>query len=86
MRGLWLAAGAAIGLSACAATPPEEVTPKLQAATAIAIQAPDASAIAITDPQSFPAKWQWRATFNGRTYACDADNLMRLPSCTASES
>lgn len=86
MKGLLLAAGAAIGLSACAGASPEEVTPRLQQATAVAIKAPDASAISIANPERFPAKWQWRATLDGRTYVCDADNLMRLPSCTASES
>jgi len=86
MKGLWLAAGAAIGLSACAGAPAEEVTPKLQQATAIAIKAPDASLITIENPERFPAKWQWRAKAGGQTYACDADNLMRLPSCTASAS
>lgn len=86
MKGVWLAACAAIGLSACAATPAEEVTPQLQQATATAINAPDASAIEIANAERFPAKWQWQAKVGGRTYACDADNLMRLPSCTANES
>lgn len=76
---------AMIGLGACAAGAPsdEEVAGKLKAVTAQAITASDPSAIEIESPERFAAKWQWRATHAGKSYACDADNQMRLPSCTA---
>ena len=85
MKGLLLAGVLAgvLGVGACAATSTEDATPKLQQVTAAAISAPDAGAIRIESQQRFPAKWEWRATHEGQTYACDADNLLRLPSCTA---
>lgn len=78
---------AVIGLGACAAGAPTEaeVVGKLQAVTAQAVAAADPAAIEIVSPERFPAKWQWRANVAGKSYACDADNQMRLPSCTAIE-
>jgi len=77
---------AAAGLTACAAPAPAEVkdvTGSLQKLTAGAISAPDATAIKIENPQRFPAKWQWRATYQGKSFDCDSDNQFRLPSCMA---
>ncbi len=86
MKGLFLGAVGLIGLSACAGTSAEDVTAKLQQVTAQTIHIGDPAGIQIESRERFAAKWQWRATFQGQTYDCDADNLMRLPSCTAATS
>jgi hypothetical protein len=83
MKELLLGAVALIGLSACAGTSGEDVTAKLQQVTAQTIRVGDPGGILIVNQERFAAKWQWRATFQGQTYDCDADNLLRLPSCTA---
>jgi hypothetical protein len=37
--------------------------------------------IAISQLESGAAKWTWRAQTGGKTYECDADELLRLPDC-----
>lgn len=73
-----------VGLAACTAGVPsnEEVTASLQKVTASVIAAPDPLAIGIEEPERLAAKWEWRAVYAGKTYNCNADNLMRLPDCT----
>lgn len=75
----------ALLLSACAAPSltDGEITAKLKEATAAAIAGASPAAIEISAPERLPAKWEWRASFDGKSFACDADDHMRLPSCTA---
>jgi hypothetical protein len=74
----------AASLSACDAGVPsrEEITASLQKVTAQVIEASDPTAIGIETPERLPAKWTWRAMHHGQAYACNADNLLRLPDCS----
>lgn len=71
-------------LSACAAPSltDGEINTKLKEATAAAIAGANPAAIEISAPERLPAKWQWKASIDGKSFACDADDHMRLPSCT----
>lgn len=72
-----------VGLCACTANAPtpEDINASLRDATAaaIAVQAP--SDISIENPQRLTARWEWRAVYAGKTYACNADDRLRLPDC-----
>lgn len=71
-------------LSACAAPAltDSQIDAKLKQATAEAIGGAKLATIRISSPERFPAKWQWKASVNDKSFACDADDHMRLPSCT----
>lgn len=73
---------AASSLAACSSQPSaEEVNVALKAATVSALPEADGEAIEVLNPQRSAATWRWNAKAGGKTYACDADNQMRLPSC-----
>jgi hypothetical protein len=70
-------------LSACTAAPADgEVTAKLSGATLTALAAGKSEAVVISNARSTPVRWDWEAVVAGKTYACDADNYMRIPSCS----
>lgn len=71
-------------LAACTAGVPStaEVTASLQKVTASVLAGADPAAIEIEAPERFAAKWTWRAVHEGKAYACNADNLLRLPDCS----
>lgn len=73
-----------IGLCACTASAPslEDVAASLRNATATAISAQDPSVISIENPQRLTTKWEWKAVHAGATYACSADDSLRLPDCS----
>jgi len=72
-------------LAACSGPTPEETDNSLKAATALAVPVPasDFDKIEIVSKELQKAKWVWQARIDGKTYACDADDQMRLPSCQA---
>ena len=51
--------------------------------SACAIGAPDPAAIEIHDAQRSPIKWEWRATWQGQSFACSSDDQLRLPLCAS---
>jgi hypothetical protein len=69
-------------LAACAAPAPADDQAGLHQATLEALPGIDATAIQISDAVRASSKWTWTATISGKSYACDADDQMRLPSCT----
>ncbi len=76
-------AGGAMVLSACAAGAPLPTSEaKLREATVAAIQGVNPAEIVISDVNRQPAKISWRVTTGAKTYACDADDSYRLPSCS----
>jgi hypothetical protein len=74
---------ASAALAACSAPTPEETDNSLKAATALAVQNTNFEKIEILNKELQKAKWVWQARVDGKTYACDADDQMRLPSCQA---
>jgi len=76
------ALAASISLAACSnPVTPEQTEAKLKAATAEALGEVNADVIAISNQKGSMSRWVWEAKANGKTYACDADNFFRLPSC-----
>jgi hypothetical protein len=71
-------------LAACNGPTAEDIEASLKAATIVAIPSADFERIEIVNPDLLKAKWTWQAKVEGRIYACDADDQMRLPSCQAS--
>jgi hypothetical protein len=69
-------------LAACSAPDESQVLADLRQATATAMPDAPVDQIEISHQQRGAAKWQWQARFNGKSFACDADDKMRLPSCT----
>ena len=69
-------------LTACGgAQTTEDYKAALKGVSADAIGVADPASITITDEARATAKWTWKASIDGRTYACDADDQMRLPTC-----
>jgi len=76
-------AGGAMALSACDVGEPLPTSEaKLHEATVAAIKGVSPDQIVISDVNRQPAKISWRVTAGERVYACDSDDLYRLPSCT----
>lgn len=71
-------------LAACAAPAPGDEQAGLHRATLEALPGSDAATVVITEAVRASSKWTWQASVSGKTYACDADDQMRLPSCTPS--
>lgn len=71
-------------LTACAAPGPDADHGALVRATIEALPGTDAAAIQISNAERMAAKWTWNASAAGKTYACDADDKLRLPQCTLS--
>lgn len=69
-------------LSACGAAPTaEDYRTSLRGVTAEALGVADPASITVSSEERVNAKWTWKAAVAGVTYACDADDAMRLPSC-----
>ena len=77
------AAAAATVLAGCNAPTQKDIDASLKSATASAIPGSDPAGIEVLNPELLKAKWVWQAKVDGRAYACDADDQMRLPSCRA---
>jgi hypothetical protein len=73
---------ASASLAACASPAPQDTESSLKTATAEALGGANPDAIEIINPAQTMVKWTWNAKHGGSTYACDADNQMRLPSCS----
>ncbi len=69
-------------LAACAAPAPGGDQAGLHQATLEALPGIDAAAVEVTDAVRASSKWTWTVSVSGKTYACDADDQMRLPACT----
>jgi hypothetical protein len=70
-------------LAACNAPTQKDIDASLKSATASAIPGADPAGIEVLNPEHLKAKWVWQAKVDGKAYACDADDQMRLPSCQA---
>ncbi len=71
-----------VALASCGdAQTSEDYRASLRDLTAGALGVADAASIAVTEEARVNAKWTWKAAVAGVTYACDADDQMRLPSC-----
>jgi hypothetical protein len=80
--GLSLVALAA--LSACSPPAPAgDQTAAIRAATIAALPDIPADQLVITDFSRSAAKSTWKVTAAGKSYSCDADELLRLPACKA---
>ena len=75
-------AAAATALAACSAASAPTDEASLKTATAEAIPGIDVASIEISNAERGPAKWTWQARAGATTYSCDADDKMRLPSCS----
>jgi hypothetical protein len=69
-------------LAACAgAQTSEDYNASLRTVSASAIGIADPATITVSGESRATAKWTWKASVAGKTYACDADDQMRLPTC-----
>jgi len=69
-------------LAGCAgAQSAEDYRASLRTVTAGVIGIADATSIAVTEEARVGAKWTWKAAAGGKSWSCDADDQMRLPSC-----
>jgi hypothetical protein len=73
-----------LALAACAGPGPDAEHGALVQATVEALPGTDATAIQISNAERMAAKWTWSANAAGKSYACDADDKLRLPQCTPS--
>ena len=74
---------AALAMAACS-SPQRDSTnleARLKEATAQAVPGVPAEQIVISNQSSTAAAVRWRAAAGGKTYDCDADNMVRLPDC-----
>jgi len=85
MNSMKLVIGALISsgaLAACSqAQTADDVEAKLRTATLEATGAAATQAVTVSGQKRTGSRWVWTATIDGRAYACDADNLYRLPAC-----
>lgn len=78
-----MAAAGLLSLAACAgAQSAEDYRASLRDVTAGALSIADPASITVTEEARVNAKWTWKAAVAGVTYVCDADDQMRLPSCS----
>lgn len=68
-------------MTACSPTSTPIDDGAFKAATAEALPGVDLNAVKISNAQRQALKWTWEAQAGPNTYACDADERMRLPSC-----
>lgn len=69
-------------LAGCAgAQSAEDYRASLQTVTAEVIGVADTASITVSGEARVGAKWTWKASAGGKSWACDADDQMRLPSC-----
>jgi hypothetical protein len=81
-RILFCAAVSMLSLAACDQAPtPAEREARLKEVSASAIPGATPADIVISEESAGAAKVTWKAEAQGKTYACDADELLRLPSC-----
>lgn len=78
---LIVAAALTLPFAACSPEPPANREARAREATAGVIAGAAADQIAISQLQAGSAKWTWKAETGGKTYECDADELLRLPDC-----
>ena len=71
-------------LAACAAPAAGDDQAGLHNATVEALPGIDANTIQISDAVRASSKWTWKVNVGDKTYACDADDQMRLPQCAPS--
>lgn len=86
-KGARAAAAGLLGFlaTACAgASAPVDEVAGLKQATVEAIGLPAQAEITVKGQARTVAKWSWQAVADGKTYTCDADQDMRLPSCVVS--
>lgn len=85
MKSVCVAGVALLALSACASGEQQaaQVDTGLKQATASAVAGAKAEDISVSQQVRKGGKWTWRAQYQGKTFACDADDEMRLPSCAA---
>jgi hypothetical protein len=77
---------ASASLAACSAPTQQDIDASLKAATASAVPGSNPERIEVLNAELLKAKWVWEAKVDGKAYACDADDQMRLPSCQARSS
>ena len=82
-RILLTALAAASSLAACSGPTQKDIDASLKSATASALPGTDPATIEVLNAELLKAKWIWQARVDGKAYACDADDQMRLPSCQA---
>jgi len=71
-------------LSACAPPAPAgDQNAAIRAATVAALPDIPADQLVISDFSRGAAKSTWKASASGKSYTCDADELLRLPACKA---
>jgi hypothetical protein len=80
IRASLLAAAAAAAIAGCAPAPIADKEARAKEATATALGGAPGE-IVIRELESGASKWTWRAEAGGKTYECDADELLRLPDC-----
>lgn len=73
-----------LALVACAAPAPDADHGALVRATIEALPGTDAATVQISNAERMAAKWTWNASTAGKSYACDADDKLRLPQCNPS--
>lgn len=75
-------AGLVLSVMAACSPPSTQVDEgAFKAATAEALPGIDLNAVKISNAQRQALKWTWEVQTGSNTYACDADERMRLPSC-----
>lgn len=75
---------APLAFASCAAPAPGADHNAIVQATIQALPGTDAAAIQISNAERLAAKWTWNASAEGKVYACDADDQLRLPQCIPS--
>jgi hypothetical protein len=76
------AAVSVLSLAACSAPQDSaDLETRLKEVTATAITGVPAAEVVISSQTTTPASVRWRAEAGGKTYDCDADNMLRLPDC-----
>jgi hypothetical protein len=71
----------AIGVGACSPSPIADKETLAKEATASVVAGATADQVSISQLESGAATTRWRAEAGGKIYACDADELLRLPDC-----
>lgn len=72
---------ASAALAACSEPTVADLETKLKTATMEALGNTDAADIVISKHDANSVRVTWEAKVDGKAFSCDADNLVRLPSC-----
>jgi len=82
IRAVAAAAVSVLSLAACSSPQgTADLEMRLKEVTATAITGVPAAEVVISSQTTTPASVRWRAEAGGKTYDCDADNMLRLPDC-----